>query len=175
MKAKFEIIENTVTDYLNKLDELANDEGNTRRFLKDSAQEMHFEYIEPLMPKWNPNLMYSPLEPEHQIVKISKGVSSIELLYTGFTEEAREGDLPKGVWSEFGDKFTGTLERDYALYQETGQDPIAPDFAGHHFVKRGTHNYLNQFYTKTDAYLDRLMHLEQWQKNWYVSLYDYME
>ena len=176
MNHKLEIVEDTVSKYLDELYELSNSEDNTNRFLKDAGHELHFRYVEPLMPKWNPNLMYSPLEKRHQIFDINSEISSLELLYTGFTESAEMNDFPKGVWSEFWDKTQGILQRDYAFYQETGDDPIAEDFEGHHFVQEGTSNYTTEFHYKTMAYMDKLMHLEKWQRQAeYVDLYDYME
>lgn len=167
--------EETVTDYLTKLDELTSNKSNITSFLRDASHELHFRYIEPEMPKWNPNLMYSPLEPRHNVVDIGGGKDSIRLIYTGFTEAAEERDLPKGVWSEFGDKVQGILHRDYAFYQETGEDPIAPDFEGHWYVKKGTANYANEFHYKTMAYLDRLMHLEGWNRtSQHIDLDDYI-
>ena len=170
---KFEIQEN-VSKYLDKLDTLSTDASNTKRFLKDVGQEMHLEFIEPLMPKWNPNLMYSPLEREHQIVKTSSTLSSLELIYTGFTELEEGGEI--NVWSEFaehGNPATHHLERDYAFYQETGYDPIAPVFGGHGYVAKGTAAYSTQMNYKTMAYLDRLMHLEKWEGAVFIDLYDY--
>lgn len=172
----FDVEEDTVTKYLNELIKLSSDESNKKRYLGDAGYELHFRYIEPEMPKWNPNLMYSPLEKRHQIFDNDEEHSSLELLYTGFTEEAERRVLPEGVWSEFGDKTQGILQRDYAVYQETGQDPIADEFPGHHFVRKGTSNYTTEFHYKTMAYLDRLMHLEKWQRqSKFVDLYDYME
>lgn len=175
MSPKFEIVEDTFSSYLNKLIELVCDENNSRNFIKDAGAEMHFRYIEPEMPKWNPNLMYSPLESRYQKTKISDESIMLDLIYTGFTETAEMGALPEGVWSEFGDKNTGTLERDYALYQETGKDEIAPDFAGHHFVQKGTYTYSTEFHYKTMVYIDKLMRLERWQRQSNpIDLYDYM-
>lgn len=175
MEAKLTITEDTVTEYLNKLDELSSDVSNNRRFIRSAGQEMHFDYIAPLMPKWNPNLMYSPLEPDNQIIDISDGLTTIELIYTGFTEDAKMNALPKGVWSEFGDKTQGILERDYAYYQETGDDPIADNFEGHWFATRGTLRYNDMFRLKTIAYLNKLTHLEKWKGAKKVHLEDYIE
>lgn len=173
---KFDIEEDTVTPYFEKLIELSSSETNKKTFLKDAGHELHFRYVEPKMPKWNPNLLYSPLEKRHQFFDVDEERSSLELLYTGFTETAKMRALPEGVWSEFGDKAQGILKRDYAYYQETGEDPIAPEFPGHRYVGEGTANYATEFHYKTMAYLDRLMHLEKWQRqSQFVDLYDYME
>jgi len=172
------IVENSTLTYLEKLEELSADEDNKKRYIKDAGHELHFRYIEPEMPKWNPNLMYSPLEKEHQDYSIDSNISTLELLYTGFTETAQMNALPLGVWGEFGDKAQGILQRDYAFYQETTIDPIADPKGARspHFVKKGTANYATEFHYKTMAYLDRLMHLEKWQRqSEFIDLYDYME
>ena len=174
MKTKIQIVEDTVTEYLDKLQKLSADPSNKTRFLKSAASEMHFEYVEPLMPKWNPNLMYSPLEKKNQVINVSDTVSSIELIYTGYTEEESYG-LEK-VYSEFaegGNPQSGHLARDYAYYQETGQDPIAEDFGGHHYVGLGTLMYQSKYYSTVLYYLDDLMNLKAHQNRSFVDLYDY--
>ena len=174
---RFEVQEN-VTEYLTKLTELVSDESNTVNFLKDAGSELHFRYIEPNMPKWNPNLMYSPLEPDHRKTEVNEDKSFIELLYTGFTESAKMNDLPEGVWSEFGDKAQGILERDYAYFQETTKDPVAEpkDAKSPFFVKTGTATYTTEFHYKTMAYVDQLMQLKRWRRvTVFRDLYDYME
>lgn len=176
--AKITIVEDTVTEYLQRLATLSADETNTKNFLRDASSELHFRYIAPRMPKWNPNLIHSPIEPEHQLFEGAVEKSVIELLYTGFTEDANDNLLPKGVWSEFGDKSQGILERDYAYFQETGKDPIADaDDAKHKFfVKTGTSDYNTEYHYKVDAYLDRLMHVERWQRtSRFIHLYDFEE
>lgn len=174
---KFKIKEDTITDYLKQLDELAHNTTNQKRFLKTAASEMHFDYIEPLIPKWNPNLMYSPLEEDNQIYKISNNFSSIELIYTGFTDREfeREGNGLFKVYSEFGDKYTGELYRDYAFYQETGFDWDAPHFEGHHYALLGTQTYQAQYYMTVLYYLDDVMNLKPHKNRKFVDLYDYEE
>ena len=174
------VVKETVTDYLAKLEELATDTSNQKRFLQDSAQEMHFDYIEPLMPTWNPNLIFSPLEKDHQIFSTENGFSALELEYTGFTQEARHEELEHIFW-EFGDPIDHVLERDYALFQETGEDEVFDYSKSHyrpthlHFVQRGTDAYLNRFHDRTRAYAMSLLHLEKWGTETRVSKTSYME
>ena len=181
MKSKFTIVEDTVTPYLEKLYEFTSDPFNHEAFLKDAAQELHFDYIEPLMPKWNPNLMFSPLEQENQVFKPDGGLATLDLIYTGKTEMAEEREWDKDennlykVYWEFGDKFTGELHRDYAYYQETGQDDIAKNFGGHHFVKRGTSNYLNQYHARVQAYADSLLRGNNWKTEARIDRFDYVD
>ena len=171
---KVRIVKETVTDYLAKLEELATDTSNQKRFLQDSAQEMHFDYIEPLMPKWNPNLIFSPLERENQIFSTEQGYSILELVYTGFTEEARHEELEHIFW-EFGDPIDHVLYRDYALYQETGVDEVARNFEGQHYVEMGTGAFLNRYHDRTRAYVNTLLHLEEWGTETRVSRTSHME
>ena len=171
---KLSIKENTISGYLDKLEELTADTTNQKLFLQDAAQEMHFNYIEPLMPTWNPNLIFSPLEKKNQIYSSNGEQSILELVYTGFTEEARHDELEHIYW-EFGDPYEHYLERDYALYQETGIDELAPTFEGHHFVEKGTQNYLNQYHDRTRAYADSLLHLNKWGTEARIGRSSYME
>lgn len=169
--------EDNMSDYLDKLIKLAKDETNTRNFLRDVLTEAHSEYIAPLMPQWNPNLINSPMEPEHQTVEMENGKASIELLYTGFTREERTKGLDL-VYSEFtatGSKKSRHIYRDYALYQETGQDEYAPNFKGHHFVREGTKAYAPVARERMTEYVQRLLHLEKWQRKtepWFIEDWD---
>lgn len=170
---KFKIEEN-VSNYLEKLDELAHNTTNQTRFLKSAASEMHFEYVEPLMPTWNPNLIFSPLERRHQIISSSETLSSIELIYTGFTEEEEKYGLDK-IYREFVDASGRHIARDYAYYQETGMDSDAPPFRGHHFVGEGTLMYQSQYYMSVLYYLDDVMNLKGHENRKFIDLYDYQE
>lgn len=177
MSIKFNVVEDNLSEYLDQLKELVYNKENNTAFLRDAAHEMHFRYIKPLMPEWNPNLIFSPMESQNQEINVDVGLSKIELRYTGFTQQAKERILPEGVWSEFGDKVQGILERDYAFYQETGEDPIAPPEGAKHkfFIKKGTATYNTEFHYKTMAYVDRLMHLQGWKRvSKYYDLDDYM-
>lgn len=163
MKAKLTIVRDSLSNYLEAVYRTVSDPSNDEAFLKNAAQELQFDYIDPLMPKWNPNLMFSPLERKNNHFSTTGGKSTLELIYTGFTEEARHDGLEKIYW-EFGDPIEHILDRDYAYYQETGVDKFAPTkdkeaprFEGHHYVKRGTHRYLNRYYERTQAYAMALL------------------
>lgn len=178
---KVNIVRDTFTDYLGKLEELATNTANQKMFLQDAAQEMHFDYIEPLMPTWNPNLIFSALEKKNQKFSTSGGESILNLKYTGFTEEAVHDGLELIYW-EFGDQYEHVLDRDYAYYQETGVDEFAESedtkartFKGHHFVQKGTGNYLGRYHDRTRAYADSLLHLNEWSSEARVGRSSYME
>lgn len=178
---KFKIKEDTITEYLDKLGEAAEDTSNQKRFLQDAAQELHMDYIEPLMPTWNPNLIFSALEKKNQDFTSEGALSILKLVYTGFTEEARHDGLENIYW-EFGDPYEHILDRDYAFYQETGYDEFAesentkaPTFKGHHFVKKGTESYLNRYHDRTRAYADTLLHLSDWSTETRIGRTSYME
>lgn len=177
---KVRVVKETVTDYLAKLEELATDTSNQKRFLQDSAQEMHFDYIEPLMPKWNPNLIFSPLEKNHQIFSSEGQYSSLELEYTGFTQEAIHGELEEIFW-EFGDPYEHILERDYAYFQETGEDDVFDYSKSNyrpthlHYVQRGTDAFLNRYHDRARTYAVSLLHLEEWGTETRVSKSSYID
>lgn len=179
MKAKLTVTEDTLTPYFEELYRLVSDEDNAQNFLRDSAAELHFEHIEPLMPDWNPNLKISPMEHEHQIYRQEGERHIFDMIYTGFTQEEKMG-LEK-VFAEFAmdfDPATKRLSRDYAYFQETGEDEVVdpkrytPQHT--HFVKRGTASYTTQFHYKAMAYANQLLHLERWQRtSHYQSLEDW--
>lgn len=179
MNSNINVEADGVIDYFEKLEALANDKSNIQNFLRDAGYDLHQRYIRPLMPTWNPNLIYSPMEPEHQIFEIGE-VSSLDLLYTGFTRIEKAGKL-RHLFKEFavnGDIFSGHLERDYAFFQETGIDhkvnPHKYQPTHLHFVERGTKEFETEFHYKTMAYLDKLMHLERWDRvNPNFIIYDY--
>lgn len=169
MTAKF-TVEESVTKYINQVKKLANDTPNTRSFLKTAAKDMHFENILPLMPAWNPNLIYSPMMSKNQRTNFSTSISTLDLIYTGFT-----GRQLNKVFREFGDVTTGMLDRDYAFYQETGQDDLAPTFEGHWFVRRGTMTYQPEFNFRALEFAYSLLRLQKWKGSMKIDLYDFEE
>lgn len=181
MKAKLTIVRDSFSSYLEAVYRTVSDPSNDEAFLKNAAQELQFDYIDPLMPKWNPNLMFSPLERKNNHFSTTGGKSTLELVYTGFTEEARHEGLEKIYW-EFGDPYEHILERDYAYYQETGVDKFAPKpdqeaprFKGHHYVKRGTERYLNRFYERTQAYAMALLQNDKIQSEDRIGRQGYID
>ena len=128
------------------------------------------------VPKWNPNLMYSGLNEEFWTTKHDGNISNITILYTGFTGEGMGEPDDIQVWWEFGKYHKGgysdILGRDYAYYQEYGEDLYAPNakykaktFEGHHFVESGIYtfedgseNSISKWYA--EKYLKRLMNIK---------------
>lgn len=168
---RFEVQEN-VTEYLTKLQE--HFEGNQEAWLDKLTQELVFDYIGPLVPEWEDadsegNLRESGEDPENWFKNISQTRSIVEILYTGFTELMEHSH----VFWEMGGYSTqayASLKRDYAFYQETGKDlyhPLldrgeAPRFEGHHYVQRGTENFVKSERMKhmTAQYLMEIMELK---------------
>lgn len=179
-KFEFKIDNEDIMEYLNKLEELVNDKSNIRNFLKDTGYELHEDYILPLMPDWNPNLLNSPMEARNQIIDFEKGNQSLTLIYTGKTYEEETTGLDNVFW-EFAvnwNPHSRHIRRDYAFFQETGIDSIVDPKVyqpSHlHFVKHGTENYEPIFQERSAEYIDRLLHLQRWErKNAPLFVYDY--
>ena len=164
MKAKCEISNDTFTEYLEYLQKAIVEEQE--EILHKMARTMVGEtyddesgFIAPRMSTdFNPNLFISGQE-EHYWEFIDKGdFSQLEIIYTGMRLNQSLG-LDAMVWSEFGDKYAHHLERDYAFYQETGNDPIAkPARAKHKYaIQRGVH--ASQYAVRDTAgeYIESLM------------------
>jgi len=136
MKAKFEIIEDTVTGYLNALQSQM--EKDSEYILNHVADEVTGKDEDDSAPipklmstRFNPYLYISGQLPENREVKVDNGKSVIEILYSGMGLEEWYGDEAM-VWWEFSKEQDPsipprerTLARDYAYYQETGADIIA--------------------------------------------------
>ena len=148
MMFKAEIVEDTVTEYLDFITKSLNE--NAPRELKKQARILTGEYgdehdgfIAPNMTvvkygEFNPNLFMSGQEEKywnlygksnpHNLMGRSSAIG-IEVIYTGMRLHQHYGDDAL-VWWEFakdneGDPQKRVLERDYSFYQETGIDPIA--------------------------------------------------
>ena len=153
MSIKFDIIEDTVTEYLDFISESFY--KNTPKELKKQARiltgeegDEHDGYIAPNMTvakygEFNPNLfmsgqeekywnLYAKSNPHNLMGRTS--AMGIEIIYTGMRLHKNYDDEAK-VWWEFAydneaDPLERVLERDYSFYQETGLDPIArPKYA----------------------------------------------
>ena len=164
------ITEDTVTEYLTKLDKHFKE--SQPKMLKKLARELSQEYITPLVPTWNPNLYLSGLDESKWIVKTSTELIGIDVIYTGFTEFSQD----MYVWWEFGGYSTlktTSLERDYAYYQETGKDPKATPFEGHHYVEKGTAAFGKSMQNITAQYMYKIMRLQQIGGTEQVSLDSY--
>ena len=178
---KFWVEEEDLSTYLEKLDALIHDTSNTENFLRDAGYDLHDRYVRPLMPDWNPNLMYSPLESKHQHFEHMEGLSSLALEYTGYTEQEHSSEGLRKIFWEFSinfDPLTHHLGRDYAFFQETGIDSVVDpnEYKPRHlhFVEKGTKEFETEYHYKCMAYLEKLLHLERWERtNPPFSLYDY--
>jgi hypothetical protein len=165
--AKITIIEDTVTEYLHKLDNHFH--KSQPRLLKKLAEGLTHEYITPLVPTWNPNLYLSGLDESKWIIKTASEIIGIEVIYTGFTKFSEH----MYVWWEFGgfsDMRYTDLQRDYAYYQETGKDEKAKPFEGHHYVKQGTKAFEKPMQNITAQYMDKIMRLQNINGTKQVSL-----
>ena len=137
------LIEETVTQGLTELQERVSDEMefilNEMAYAATGYEDNESAPIPSRMStSFNPFLFYSGQMEENRQVEISQDESEIRVKYSGMLLEEVFGSEAK-VWSEFGDPVEGILERDYAFYQETGQDPIArPAGAKHKYaIQRG--------------------------------------
>lgn len=167
----FEIKQDTITDYLNKLEE--HYQQTQEAFLDELAMELTTDYIEKYVPVWKGadsegNLLESGEDPSNWFKSVSMERSVLEVLYTGFTELMEHSH----VFFEMGGSSTHayrSLKRDYAYYQETGKDLYhvianygqAPDFGGHHYVQKGTQEFVksDRMGYKTAQYLKEIMNL----------------
>lgn len=167
MKSNISIVEDTVTEYLHKLDAHFNE--SQPKLLKNLARVLSQEYITPLVPTWNPNLYLSGLDESKWVIKTSKDVIGVDIIYTGFTKFSEHMD----VWWEFGGYSTlrpTNLKRDYAYYQETGKDSVAEEFTGHWYVKRGTQAFQKQINSTVDQYLYKIMRLQSISESKQINL-----
>ena len=113
-------------------------------------------FIAPLMSKkWNLYLLTTGADTGYWLYSSEKGLTSIEVLYTGkdIHEKWAGGmgfsDSWKGIWWEFATRDTRglppesrELERDYSYFQETGKDKLAKKSQAKHkgAIRRGLHN-----------------------------------
>lgn len=169
----FKIKEDTITDYLNELESLIEEEKP--QLLNTLMREVvgypysFGGFVAPLMStKWNPFLYSSGQDSSMWHGEIGE-VSRLETVYSGMKLH-QLFDKPK-VWSEFATPETKNqsdprkrkLARDYAYFQETGIDPIAdPRYAKHkHAVEEGFAASTNHVIAETGKYVERLMQLQK--------------
>lgn len=137
----YEVTE-TVTAYLNSLLDEVTSPQYKEEFISYIAEEFA-QTVDEIIPRWNPNLTYSGLNPENWKILHEQGISELEIIYSGFKGRNLKS---KGTWYEFGKKHKGgvndPLGRDYAYYQEYGIDKYvkagyhkAKTFEGHHYLE----------------------------------------
>ena len=177
MNLKAEVIEDTVTEYLdfivNSFDENAPKElkEQARLLVGDEGDETG-GFIAPLMStNYNPNLFISGQMEESWNLTTSSNpygimgehdTLGIEIMYSGLKYYSLYGDDDK-VWWEFAEynsnSETKKLARDYAFYQETGLDPIAkPKNARHKgAIAKGTKAASGELLNHSARYLKAIM------------------
>ena len=158
MKGKIIIQEDTFSEYLTYIynsfhENMPKELKRQARLLTGEEGDENTGFIAKHMSTdFNPNLFISGQEQEYWIIKNSSrtlvqgggNVSSIEAVYTGMRLHENLEPGTAMVWREFGEYGVGgtedVLERDYALYQETGLDKYAPPWLAKHqgAVAKGT-------------------------------------
>lgn len=147
---RFEVKEN-LSKYVDYLEKEIKNNALEQRVLEDMAYDF-VEMVDEVVPKWNPNLVYSGSNPETWNIFNEDYRTELEIIYTGFTGEGMGEPDDIQVWWEFGKYHKGgysdILGRDYAYYQEFGQDKFAPSskyraksFEGHHYVASALGSY----------------------------------
>ena len=147
MKFEFKVKKDTIIQYLNELENRVNSVHLRDKYLELMAGDI-VEMVDEVVPKMNPNLRYSGLNEDFWDKKHEDDFSSLTILYTVFTGEMQCEPDDIEVWWEFGKYHKGgygdILGRDYAYYQEFGEDKFAPNskvkahtFEGHHYLESG--------------------------------------
>lgn len=174
MKAKIIVTEDSFSEYLNfiydSLHKYAPKElKREARLLTGDVGNENSGFIPKYMSTtFNPNLFISGQEEEYWIIKnqtrsgvIGGGnVSSLEIIYTGMRLHETFPPGEAKVWSEFSeDGAMYKLERDYAFYQETGLDPLAPSSMAKHTgaVAKGVAESKDTLYHNVADYVYNIM------------------
>lgn len=141
---------NDLEEYLLRIAEKVEEEKEP--LLKELTRYVVGEYgdMEAPIPRrmstrFNPNLFYSGQEEHNWEIVKSGNITSLYFTYTGMSLTRRAYPGGFKVWREFAPKSQQkrrptfrVLERDYAYYQETGEDPIADKkYAKHQWAIRG--------------------------------------
>jgi len=133
----FEVTEN-LSEYIDYLEQEIRNHQASDTLLKNMAEDLT-NMVSEVIPRWNPNLIWSGANPGLWKIVNSENISELEIVYTGFTGRKIN------TWWEFNKSHkrdtTDPLERDYAYYQEYGIDKYykdikykARDFEGHHYL-----------------------------------------
>lgn len=143
---EMKVTKDTLSEYMDKLIVAVND--NKEKFLRQEA-DVFAEY---------PDIgrMYYTLQEsleKNRIYKDYGGLSEIDVLYTGA--------LAKHSWWEFRDDhdMSKPPERDYAYYQETGEDKVAKDESAHHkwAIKFAVADFAEIYPYDVDEWLDEIL------------------
>lgn len=140
---RFEVKEN-LSKYVDYLEKEVKNIDRDKKVLEEMAEEF-VDIVSEVVPVASGNLRDSGLNPEMWNILNENNLTELELIYTGFTGEGMGEPDDIHIWWEFGKYHRGgysdILGRDYAYYQEFGQDKFAPStkvkaptFEGHHYV-----------------------------------------
>ena len=140
---RFEVKEN-LSKYVEYLEKEIKNIDRDKKVLEEMAEEF-VDIVGEVVPRASGNLSRSGLNPETWNIFNENNLTELEIIYTGFTGEGGSAPDDIHIWWEFGKYHRGgysdILGRDYAYYQEFGQDKYAesvkttaPTFEGHHYV-----------------------------------------
>ena len=143
---EMKVTKDTLSEYMDKLIVAVND--NKEKFLRQEAK-VFSEY---------PDIghLYGALQKsleDNHIYKDYGGLSEIDVLYTGA--------LATQSWWEFRDDGDTSKppERDYAFYQETGQDRVAAEEKATHqgAIRFGVADFAEIYPYDVDEWLDEIL------------------
>lgn len=170
---KFEV-QDTLTEYLDKLKSHFNankvtlNEVFAEAVVGDSWMNPRSGHIAKYMStNFNPYLFASGQDKGYWKFMSEEGISSIEVMYSGMHLHEQYPVGKARVWWEFAEdtsapKNQRKLARDYAWYQETGEDKIAmPEDARHKgAIAKGLAEVSQKDLKKTEEYFMRIMELK---------------
>lgn len=164
-------VEDNLTDYLTELE--SHLDAEREKFVGGLARKPVGTWGDPnegeitlLAPKWNPFLYTTGQNRLKWTIKLGEK-SSVEILYSAMKApnlNTTYDDKTRRVWWEFADDDNPKkLGRDYAYYQETGEDPIArPEDAKHkHFIRDGLEASFPEIKRAAGRYLMEIMNLRK--------------
>lgn len=177
----FKIKEDTITDYLNELE--SHLESEKEKFVGGLARKPVGELGNPnegaitlLAPKYNPFLYMTGQRRNNWKITLGE-TSKVEILYSAMKApniNAYGTNKTRKIWWEFADDNNpNKLGRDYAEFQETGEDPIAKskDAKHKHFIRDGLKASRPEIQDATGRYLMEIMKLNKIP----VSSWDFVE
>lgn len=166
----FTITDDTLTDYLNELEkhfqahkELLNYEF--ARSIVGNYGSTGGKIAHLMSTDFNPYLYTSGQDESFWKKTVDEGISIIEIMYSGMHLHEQYPVGKARVWWEFGKYARGgrndVLERDYAWYQETGEDKIAkPQDAKHTgAIQTGLASANSNDLKQTAHYMESIMKL----------------
>lgn len=159
---RMEVTKETVSEYFRQVG------VNFHEHAPDVLEEMGdilVGNITEFAPDWNPNLYLSGYEKDWWIIEPTDTGTILDIIYTGMLYEDTVGEDEMKGWFEFGGSSypPSPPTRDYAYYQETGQDPIASPGGAKHkwFVAKGAKKSQKPIVNKAQVYLDDILQSAQ--------------